>query len=335
MNDEHRMRAMVLEQPGEPLRMVERPRPAPGPGQMLLAVRACGVCRTDLHLVDGELPDPQLPVVPGHEIVGTVVACGEGVDTARVGARVGVPWLAGACGHCCYCTTGRENLCAEARLTGYHLDGGYADYTLADERFCFALPDRYSDAEAAPLLCAGLIGYRAYRLAGDAARLGIYGFGAAAHLIAQVAVAQGRKVFAFTRPGDDVGQEFARALGAAWAGASDESPPESLDAALIFAPVGALVPAALAAVARGGSVVCAGIHMSDIPTFAYRLLWGERSVRSVANLTRRDAAEFLSLAAAIPLAVHVRPYRLGDANLALADLRAGRVTGAAVLTIER
>jgi len=329
------MRAMVLERPGEPLRMVERPRPAPGAGQMLLAVRACGVCRTDLHLVDGELPDPQLPVVPGHEIVGTVVACGEGVDTARVGARVGVPWLAGACGQCSYCTTGRENLCADARFTGYHLDGGYADYTLADERFCLALPDRYSDAEAAPLLCAGLIGYRAYRLAGDAARLGIYGFGAAAHLIAQVAVAQGRKVFAFTRPGDNVGQEFARALGAAWAGASDESPPESLDAALIFAPVGALVPVALAAVVRGGSVVCAGIHMSDIPTFAYRLLWGERSVRSVANLTRRDAAEFLSLAAIIPLAVHAHHYRLGDANAALADLRAGRVTGAAVLTIER
>lgn len=329
------MHAMVLERPGEPLRMVERPRPAPGRGQMLLAVRACGVCRTDLHLVDGELPDPRLPIVPGHEIVATVLECGEGVDTAHLGKRVGVPWLAGACGRCSYCTTGRENLCAQARFTGYHLDGGYADYALADERFCFALPDRYGDAEAAPLLCAGLIGYRAYRLAGDAARLGIYGFGAAAHLIAQVAMAQGRKVFAFTRPGDGAGQEFARALGATWAGASDESPPEALDAALIFAPVGPLIPVALAAVARGGSVVCAGIHMSDIPTFAYRLLWGERSVRSVANLTRRDAAEFLTLAASIPLAVHARHYRLDEANAALADLRAGRVTGAAVLTIER
>ena len=329
------MRAMLLEKPGEPLRLVERPQPTPGPGQVLLAVRACGVCRTDLHLVDGELPDPSLPVIPGHEIVGTVIACGEGVSGGRLGERVGVPWLAGACGHCGYCSTSRENLCAEARFTGYQVDGGYAEHALADGRFCFALPDRYSDIEAAPLLCAGLIGYRAYRLAGDGARLGIYGFGAAAHLIAQVAVAQRRKVFAFTRPGDSHGQAFARDLGAAWAGASDESPPEALDAALIFAPAGALVPAALAAVARGGTVVCAGIHMSDIPSFAYRLLWGERSLRSVANLTRRDASEFLSLAADIPLAVHARAYALDQANAALADLRAGRVTGAAVLTIER
>jgi len=329
------MQAMVLERPGEPLRLMGKARPEPGAGQVLLAVRACGVCRTDLHLVDGELPDPRLPVVPGHEIVGTVVACGEGASALRVGERVGVPWLGGACGHCGYCTSGRENLCAEARFTGYQLNGGYAEYTLADEHFCFPLPDRYSDTEAAPLLCAGLIGYRAYRLAGVAPRLGIYGFGAAAHLIAQVAVAQGRKVFAFSRPGDIDGQSFARDLGAAWAGGSDEAPPEALDAALIFAPVGMLVPAALAATARGGTVICAGIHMSDIPSFPYRLLWGERTLRSVANLTRRDATEFLSLAAEIPLAVHARQYSLDQANAALEDLRAGRITGAAVLTIER
>jgi propanol-preferring alcohol dehydrogenase len=335
MTDTNRMQAMVLERPGEPLRLMGRPRPEPGPGQVLLAVRACGVCRTDLHLVDGELPNPRLPVVPGHEIVGTVIARGEGARALRIGERVGVPWLAGACGHCGYCLSGRENLCAEARFTGYQLDGGYAEYTLADERFCFSLPDRYSDTEAAPLLCAGLIGYRAYRLAGEAPRVGIYGFGAAAHLIAQVAVAQGRKVFAFTRPGDIDGQSFARNLGAAWAGGSDEAPPEALDAALIFAPVGMLVPAALAATARGGTVVCAGIHMSDIPSFPYRLLWGERTVRSVANLTRRDATEFLALAAEIPLAVHARQYSLERANTALEDLRTGTITGAAVLTIER
>ena len=288
------MRAMVLDAPGRALRLVERERPSPGPGQVLLAVRACGVCRTDLHLVDGELPDPRLPVIPGHEIVGVIAARGSGVEERRIGERVGVPWLGSTCGHCGYCGTGRENLCAEARFTGYQLDGGYAEYAVADARFCFALPERYADVEAAPLLCAGLIGYRAYRLAGDASRVGLYGFGAAAHLIAQVAVAQGRKVFAFTRPGDRDAQAFARGLGAAWAGGSDETPPEPLDAALIFAPVGALVPAALAAVVRGGTVVCAGIHMSDIPAFPYRLLWGERSVRSVANLTRRDADEFLA-----------------------------------------
>jgi propanol-preferring alcohol dehydrogenase len=326
---------MVLEAPGHPLHLVERERPEPGPGQVLLAVHACGVCRTDLHLVDGELPNPRLPVIPGHEIVGVIAACGAGVVERRIGERVGVPWLGGACGHCGYCRGGRENLCAEARFTGYQLDGGYAEYAVADARFCFALPERYADVEAAPLLCAGLIGYRAYRLAGDASRIGVYGFGAAAHLIAQVAVAQGRKVFAFTRPGDRDGQSFARALGAAWAGASDETPPEPLDAALIFAPVGALVPAALAAVVPGGTVVCAGIHMSDIPSFPYRLLWGERSVRSVANLTRRDAADFLTLAATIPLAVHAQRYALDAANAALADLRAGRISGAAVLTTER
>ena len=329
------MQAMVLEAPHQPLQRVERARPSPGPGEVLVAVRSCGVCRTDLHLVDGELPDPRLPVVPGHEIVGTITACGEGVDEKRRGERVGIPWLGGACGHCDYCVTGRENLCAQARFTGYQLDGGYAEYAVADARFAFALPERYGDLEAAPLLCAGLIGYRAYRIAGDARRLGIYAFGAAAHLIAQVAIAQGRKVFAFTRRGDGEGQTFARRLGAAWAGASDEAPPALLDAALIFAPVGALVPAALAAVVRGGIVVCAGIHMSDIPSFPYRLLWGERTVRSVANLTRRDAVEFLALAAAIPLEVHAHPYALADANTALDDVRNGRITGAAVLTIAR
>jgi propanol-preferring alcohol dehydrogenase len=326
---------MLLEATGQTLREATLPLPVPQPRQVLIAVRACGVCRTDLHLVDGELPDPKLPVIPGHEIVGTVVACGPGVTEPGVGARVGVPWLGGSCGHCPFCTTGRENLCGDARFTGYQLDGGYAEYTVADAAYCLALPPRYGDVEAAPLLCAGLIGYRAYRLAGDAPRLGIYGFGAAAHLIAQVAVAQGRKVFAFTRPGDAAAQAFARRLGAAWAGGSDETPPQPLDAALIFAPVGALVPNALAALQRGGTVVCAGIHMSDIPSLPYRLLWGERSVRSVANLTRLDAREFLALAATIPLAVHAHPYRLADANHALEDLRAGIITGAAVLTCDR
>jgi propanol-preferring alcohol dehydrogenase len=328
------MRAMVLNAPQEPLRMAARAPPAPGPGQLLLAVRTCGVCRTDLHLVDGELPDPKLPVIPGHEIVGEVIARGEGVTEHALGARVGVPWLGSTCGRCAFCTTGRENLCADARFTGYQLDGGYADQVVADARYCFALPDRYGDVEAAPLLCAGLIGYRAYRLAGDAPRLGIYGFGAAGHLVAQVALAQGRRVFAFSRPGDTASQALARQLGAVWAGGSDERPPETLDAALIFAPVGALVPAALAVVARGGSVVCAGIHMSDLPGFPYRLLWGERCVRSVANLTRRDGEEFLALAATIALSIHTRSYPLPSANAALADLRAGRIEGAAVLTID-
>ena len=327
------MQAMVFEAPGRPLRLTERERPVPGPGEVLVAVHACGVCRTDLHLVDGELPDPRLPVIPGHEIVGRIVACGGGVGAERVGQRVGVPWLGGACGHCVYCGSGRENLCAQAQFTGYQKDGGYASYARADARFCFPLPEAYDDVEVAPLLCAGLIGYRAYRAAGDAARLGIYGFGAAAHLITQVAVAQGRTVFAFTRPGDGAGQAFARTLGAAWAGGSDAAPPEPLDAALIFAPVGALVPAALAAVVSGGTVVCAGIHMSDIPAFGYRLLWGERVLRSVANLTRQDAEDFLRLARDIHLAVHVQRYALAQANAALSDLRAGRVMGAAVLTI--
>ena len=328
------MRAMLLDATGQALRAATLPLPVPQGGQVLIAVHACGVCRTDLHLVDGELPDPKLPVIPGHEIVGTVVSCGPGVTEHSVGARVGVPWLGSSCGHCIFCTSGRENLCGEARFTGYQLDGGYAEYIVADAAYCFALPSRYGNVEAAPLLCAGLIGYRAYRLAGDAPRLGIYGFGAAGHLIAQVAVAQGREVFAFSRPGDSAGQAFARRLGAVWAGGSDETPPEPLDAALIFAPVGALVPIALASLQRGGTVVCAGIHMSDVPAFPYRLLWGERSLRSVANLTRRDALEFLALAATTPLAVHAHPYRLADANRALEDLRAGNITGAAVLTCE-
>ena len=328
------MHAMVLDAIGQALRPATLPVPVPKPRQLLIAVHACGVCRTDLHLVDGELPDPKLPVIPGHEIVGTVVACGPGVTEHGIGARVGAPWLGGSCGHCIFCMSGRENLCSEARFTGYRLDGGYAEYVVADAAYCFALPPRYGDVEAAPLLCAGLIGYRAYRLAGDTSRLGIYGFGAAGHLIAQVAVAQGRKVFAFTRPGDIVGQTFARRLGAVWAGGSDETPPEPLDAALIFAPVGALVPTALAALQPGGTVVCAGIHMNDVPAFPYRLLWGERSVRSVANLTRRDAREFLALAATLPLSVHAHRYRLADANRALEDLRAGNITGAAVLTCE-
>lgn len=328
------MRAMVLDAPGRPLRQATLPRPVPGPDQVLIAVRACGVCRTDLHLVDGELPDPKLPVIPGHEIVGTVVERGANVDQA-IGMRVGIPWLGWTCGRCAYCLGGRENLCEKARFTGYQCDGGYAEYALADARYCFALPERYGDVDAAPLLCAGLIGYRAYRLAGDGRTLGIYGFGAAAHLIAQVAIAQGREVFAFTRAADAAGQAFARRLGATWAGGSDELPPVPLDAALIFAPVGALVPAALAAVAKGGIVVCAGIHMSDIPAFPYRLLWEERSVRSVANLTRQDAGDFLAVAASVPLAVHSRPYPLSAANAALADLRAGSIDGAAVLTTDR
>jgi alcohol dehydrogenase, propanol-preferring len=326
------MQAMVFDGPGRPLVARTLPRPAPGPGQVLIAVRACGVCRTDLHLVDGELPDPKVPVIPGHEIVGTVEALGAGTTGPAIGSRVGVPWLGHVCGHCGYCATGRENLCADARFTGYQLDGGYADYAVAESRHVLSLPDRYDDVHAAPLLCAGLIGYRAYAMAGDARTLGIYGFGAAGHLVAQVALAQGRTVYAFTRRGDGDGQAFARALGVPWAGGSDQSPPALLDAALIFAPAGPLVPMALAATARGGTVICAGIHMTDIPAFPYRLLWGERSIRSVANLTRRDGDAFLALAAAIPLSVHVEPYPLSHANEALARLRAGAIAGAAVLT---
>ncbi len=325
------MRAMVLERPGEPLVAAERPRPEPGPGQVLLRVLACGVCRTDLHVADGELPDPKLPLVLGHEIVGEVAALGAGVEGLAAGDRIGVPWLGWTCGECAFCASGRENLCGRARFTGYRLDGGYAEFAVADRRFCFPLPAGYSDAEAAPLLCAGLIGYRALTLAGEARRLGLYGFGAAAHILAQIARNQGREVFAFTRPGDAEGQAFARRLGATWAGGSDERPPEELDAALIFAPVGALVPAALAAVARGGTVVCAGIHMSEIPAFAYELLWGERLLRSVANLTRADGEALLALAPRVPVRTTVETFPLADANRALERLRRGEVRGAAVL----
>ncbi|HEX4885670.1 MAG TPA: zinc-dependent alcohol dehydrogenase family protein [Casimicrobiaceae bacterium] len=327
------MRAMVCEEAGRPLAARERPCPVPGAGQVLVAVTACGVCRTDLHLVDGELPQARLPVVPGHEIVGTVAACGPGVARLAPGMRVGIPWLGWTCGACDACRRGLENLCPHARFTGCSHDGGYAEFTVADERYAFPLPERYDDLHAAPLLCAGLIGYRAYAMAPEARVLGLYGFGAAAHLIAQVALAEGRRVLAFTRPGDARGQAFARAIGVHWAGDSTLPPPETLDAALLFAPVGALVPAALAAVRPGGQVVCAGIHMSDIPGFPYRLLWEERSVRSVANLTRADAEAFLALAGRVPLAVHASPYPLDDANRALDDVRRGRIDGAAVLTL--
>ena len=326
------MNAMVLERPGEPLvpRMLERPRP--GPGQLLLQVEACGVCRTDLHIQAGELPRPKLPLVLGHEIIGVVEALGPGAGRFAPGARVGVPWLGWTCGECRFCRTGRENLCERAAFTGYDRDGGYAEYAVADERYCFALPARYPSLRAAPLLCAGLIGYRSLGAAGDAPRLGLYGFGAAAHIVAQVARHQGRRVFAFTRPGDLEGQRFARELGAAWAGGSDESPPEPLDAAILFAPVGDLVPAALRATDRGGRVICAGIHMSPIPSFSYDLLWGERAVRSVANLTRRDGEEFFRLAEQVPLEISAERLPLDRANEALAQVRSGRVRGAAVLT---
>lgn len=325
------MRAMLFEGlPGE-LSEHALPVPTPGPGQLLLRVRTCGVCRTDLHVVDGELDSPRRPVVPGHEIVGIVEELGAGAQRFTLGQRVGVPWLGSSCGRCAWCTSGRENLCPQAQFTGYTLDGGYAEYALADERFCFALPDNYDDLEAAPLLCAGLISYRALKMAGEARRLGIYGFGAAAHLVAQVALHQGRSVHAFTRPGDAAAQAFALRLGAAWAGGSDEPAPQPLDAALIFAPVGALVPAALRAVVPGGAVVCAGIHMSEIPAFPYSILWGERSLRSVANLTRADGEEFLRIAAGFKLHTEVTERPLADARQALDDLRAGRQVGAAVL----
>ncbi len=325
------MRAMVLDKPGQPLRAADLPVPEPGPGQLLLRVRACAVCRTDLHVVDGDLKEPRLPLVPGHEIVGEVVAAGPGAAGPASGARVGVPWLGWTCGACEDCRAGRENLCARARFTGYHLDGGYAQYVAADARFCFPIPDGYDDDQAAPLLCAGLIGWRSLVAAGAAAALGLYGFGAAAHIVAQVARWQGRRVFAFTRDGDVSGQAFARALGATWAGGSAQQPPAPLDAAIIFAPVGELVPAALRAVRPGGTVVCAGIHMSDVPAFPYALLWGERVVRSVANLTRRDGEEFLALAPRVPVRTEVTTYPLERANEALADLRDGRLRGAAVL----
>jgi propanol-preferring alcohol dehydrogenase len=322
---------MVLDRPRTALVMRERAMPVPGAGDILIEIAACGVCRTDLHVVDGDLPDPKLPIVPGHEIVGRVAARGEGVSALAVGMRVGVPWLGATCGTCPYCRDGRENLCDRPLFTGYTRDGGFATHTAADARYCFALPEDTDAAELAPLMCAGLIGWRSYRMAGAGESLGIYGFGAAAHILAQVAIRQGRRVHAFTRPGDEEAQSFARRLGATWAGGSDALPPELLDAAIIFAPVGALVPAALRAVKKGGRVVCGGIHMSDIPSFPYRILWEERQVLSVANLTREDAHEFLKVAPAAGVKTEVVRYPLGRANEALADLREGRLQGAAVL----
>ncbi len=328
------MRAMVLTAAGgRRLHALTRDAPVARPGELLVRVRACGVCRTDLHIVDGELTDGIIPIIPGHEIVGVVEQVGDGVAGFAPGDRVGIPWLGYTDGTCEYCTTRRENLCPNARFTGYTIDGGYAEYVVADARYAFKVPSRFGDAEAAPLLCAGLIGYRAYRLTGDARRLGLYGFGAAAHIIAQLAIHQKRHVLAFTSPGDLAAQRLARELGCEWAGASTDPPPTPLDAAIIFAPVGSLVPTALAAVGPGGTVVCAGIHMTDIPSFPYSLLWRERVLRSVANLTRQDAIEFLALAPQVPVRTHVQPYPLAEANRALDDLRHGRVTGAAVLTL--
>ncbi|AFY79510.1 MAG: zinc-dependent alcohol dehydrogenase family protein [Hydrococcus sp. C42_A2020_068] len=328
------MHAMILDVPGKPLRLADIPIPTPNPEQVLLRVRACGVCRTDLHVVDGELTHPKLPLVLGHQIVGIVEKIGAKVTKFKQGDRVGVPWLGSTCNHCRYCLSGRENLCDRAQFTGYQLDGGYAEYTVADEHFCFPIPQCYPDLQAAPLLCAGLIGYRSYRMAGDAERLGFYGFGAAAHILIQVARYQGREVYAFTRPDDVKGQQFALDLGAVWAGSSDELPPKELDAAIIFAPAGKLVPAALRAIAKGGTVVCAGIHMSDIPSFPYSILWEERMVRSVANLTRLDGEEFLTLAPQIPIHTEVTPFPLSAANEALEALRSGKINGAAVLVVD-
>jgi alcohol dehydrogenase, propanol-preferring len=317
------VRALILDRPGLPLRAIDTEVPEPSTGQVLVRVSACGICRTDLHVVDGELPAPKLPLVPGHQIVGET----------ETGRRVGIPWLGWTCGECRYCRSGRENLCDRALFTGYTLDGGYAEWAVADERYCLPIPDGYSDVQAAPLLCAGLIGYRALRAAGDAERVGLYGFGASAHIVVQVARWEGRRVFAFTRPGDEAGQQFARELGAVWAGGSGGRPPEELDAAILFAPVGELVPVALAATAKGGVVVCAGIHMTDVPSFPYELLWGERVVRSVANLTRRDGEEFLALAPRVPVRTDVEEFPLDEANDAVAALRMGRIRGAAVLAV--
>ncbi|MGQ9454873.1 MAG: zinc-dependent alcohol dehydrogenase family protein [Armatimonadota bacterium] len=327
------MKAMLLEKPLTPLRLAEIEIPEPEPGQILVRVRACGVCRTDLHLVDGELPDPKLPVIPGHEIVGVVERVGPGVRGFESGDRVGIPWLGWTCGECKYCKSGRENLCDSAKFHGYTLDGGYAEYAIADWRYCFHIPNAYTDAQAAPLLCAGLIGYRSLRMTGDAQRLGLFGFGASAHIVAQIARFQGREVYAFVRPGDDKTAEFARSLGAVWAGSSAEPSPVPLDAAIIFAPVGWLVVTALKSVEKGGTVVCAGIHMSDIPSFPYSTLWGERVIRSVANLTREDGEGLMRIAPQVPVTTHVEIYSLEQANEALANLRDGRVVGAAVLVI--
>ena len=328
------MKAMILDAAGSPLRLADMPVPVAGEDQLLLKISACGVCRTDLHVADGELAHPKHALIPGHEIVAEVVEKGARVERFSIGQRVGVPWLGQTCGRCVYCRSGRENLCDQAMFTGYTLDGGYAEYTVANQRYCFALPDGYGDAEAAPLLCAGLIGYRSLMAAGDAGRLGIYGFGAAAHIITQVARAQGRKIFAFTRPGDETGQRFALHMGADWAGDSTDAPPDPMDAAIIFAPVGALIPQALRHTAKGGTVVCAGIHMSDVPSFSYDLLWGERTVRSVANLTRRDGEKFLKMAYKAGVKTEVELFPLAEANRALDAVRQGNVRGAAVLTID-
>jgi alcohol dehydrogenase, propanol-preferring len=325
------MEAMILEHPGRPLQWRKMPEPNPGRGEVLIQVSACAVCRTDLHIIDGELTQPKLPLVPGHEVVGRIVQTGQDAARFRPGDRVGVPWLAWTCGQCEYCRSGKENLCDSARFTGYSIDGGYASLMLADQRFCFAIPEKFSDAEAAPLLCAGLIGYRALSKTEEAKRLGIYGFGAAAHIISQVARVQGREIFAFTRPGDEAGQQFARSLGAVWAGGSADLPPCPLDAAIIFAPAGPLVPQALRAVKKGGIVVCGGIHMSQIPAFSYDLLWEERVVCSVANLTRADGDQFLPLAVQVPVKTSIQMFPLGEANEALARLRSGKIKGAAVL----
>ena len=328
------MRAMLLDAPKSPLRLGELPIPKPNRGQLLIRVRACGICRTDLHIVDGELTHPKLPLVLGHQIVGTVAEIGNQSESRfNIGDRVGVPWLGHTCQHCRYCLSGKENLCDTVQFTGYDLNGGYAEYAACDDRFCFPIPEAYPDLQAAPLLCAGLIGYRSYKMTGDAQKIGFYGFGAAAHILIQVACYQGKEVYAFTRAGDDRGQEFARSLGAVWAGSSQESPPEPLDAAIIFAPVGSLIPTALRAVAKGGTVVCAGIHMSQIPAFPYSILWQERVLRSVANLTRQDGVEFLSLAPQIPIKTEVEVFPLDKANEALAALREGRINGSAVLAI--
>jgi len=325
------MQAMVLDEPGQPVELRTIPRPQPGPRQLLMKIAACAVCRTDLHVIDGELPNPDLPIIPGHEIVGRVEACGADVDGFSIGQRIGIPWLGWTCGECRYCRNGMENLCPKARFTGYQINGGYAGYTVADARYCFRIPGIYSDVEAAPLLCAGLIGYRALKMTGEAERVGIYGFGAAAHIVAQILAYQGRELFAFTRAGDVAAQNFADRMRAAWVGGSNTMPPEELDAAIIFAPVGALVPAALRAIRPGGTVVCGGIHMSDIPAFPYDILWREKRLVSVANLTRRDAEEFLALAPQIPVKVITESFSLSQANVALTRLREGKLTGAAVL----
>ena len=327
------MQAMVMTATGQPLELQSVPEPQPGRGEIRVRVHACAVCRTDLHVVDGDLRHPKLPLIPGHEIIGTVDAIGPGVPVERLGERVGVPWLGFTCGACKYCQSGQENLCNQAEFTGYTRDGGFAEQVVADHRFCFPIPDSYTDIAAAPLMCAGLIGYRSYAAAGDGRRLGVYGFGAAAHIVTQVAISQGREIYAFTKPGDIETQDFARSLGAEWAGDSDESPPQALDAAIIFAPVGSLVPAALRAVDKGGLVVCAGIHMSDIPAFPYHILWEERVIRSVANLTRADGEAFLRVAPKVPVETTTTAYPLREANTALDDLRPGRFEGAAVLVV--